>query len=500
MIFILDFGGQYTHLIGRRFRDLKVGVQIVPHDVKPEKLSSAKGIVLSGGPTSVNAPNSPFPGMKIFSSGKPILGLCYGHQLIGKHFGGKVERIEGAKEYGEKTVTVLKREGVLEGLEEKEKVWYSHGDSVVTAPEGFEVLAKSGESIAAMAKGNIYGLQFHPEVHHTPHGKRVLENFAFEICEEKKQKDPFDAELMREEAKLKVGSKNAVMGVSGGVDSTVAAFLLKDALGEKLFPIFVDTGFMRKGETEEIKQRFKGFRNFRAVDASKRFLDVVAGIDEPELKRKRIGHMFIEVFEDAAKEVPNVGFLAQGTIFSDRVESAATSSVSSKIKSHHNLTLPEKMKWALLEPLAELYKDEVRALGKKLGLPSELINRHPFPGPGLAINIIGEVTPDKLRIVREADYIFIEELKKAKWYGKMFEAFAAVLPCRTVGVKGDERSYEFPVVLRAVESKDVMTADWVRLPHDLLQKVASRILGEVPGVNRVFYDISQKPPATIRYE
>ncbi|MBI5225614.1 glutamine-hydrolyzing GMP synthase [Candidatus Micrarchaeota archaeon] len=503
MIAVLDFGGQYTHLIARRLRDLHVPVRLYPHDTPASALKDVDGIVFSGGPSSVYAPNAPKPDSAVFDLGKPILGLCYGHQFIANHFGGKVER--ATREYGERELAVVKKEGVLAGVQSKEKVWYSHGDSVLALPSGFETLAKSGDSFAAYAYvqtgKRIYGLQFHPEVHHTPCGNQVLENFAFIICKVKKTKDTFSKMAMVEQSRTRVGPQNVVIGVSGGVDSTVAAFLLRDAFAKQLFPIYVDTGLMRQNETEEIKAFYSDFPNFVFVDASKEFLTALKGVSEPEQKRKIIGHLFIEVFEKAAQSVPNVGYLAQGTIFSDRVESAATGGkATSKIKSHHNLTLPEKMKWQVLEPLAELYKDEVRALGKQLGVPDAILKRHPFPGPGLAINIVGEVTPDRLKAVRQADFIFIEELRKAGWYDKMFEAFAAILPCRTVGVKGDERSYEYPIVLRAVESKDVMTADWVRLPPELLQTVASRILGEVEGVNRVFYDISQKPPATIRYE
>ena len=496
MIAVLDFGGQYAHLIARRLRDLKAKAKVFRFDFPASELAAAKGIIFSGGPNSAYQENAPKPDEKIFSLEKPILGLCYGHQYLSLHFGGKVERSD--REYGEKIVKVIKKEGILAGLKDEEKAWFSHGDSVVQAPDGFVVLAKNNDSITAFQKGNIFGLQFHPEVVHTPCGSAILENFAFSVCKEEKQEKTFQTNDIIQGLKEKVGNEKVVIGVSGGVDSTVAALLLKKAIGSQLYPIFIDNGFMRQGEVEEVKRFYKDFPNFIAVDAGKEFVDEIKGINDPEEKRKRIGHLFIRVFEKAASQI-NASFFAQGTIFSDRVESAATSGLAAKIKSHHNLTLP-KMNWLLIEPLAELYKDEVRELGRELGVPNEVLKRHPFPGPGLSINVIGEVTGEKLKMVRQADAIFMEELKKSGWHSKVFEAFAAILPCKVVGVKGDERSFEYPIVLRAVESKDVMTADWAKLPHSLLQQTATRILNEVEGVNRVFYDVTQKPPGTIRYE
>ncbi|MDP3765132.1 MAG: glutamine-hydrolyzing GMP synthase, partial [Nanoarchaeota archaeon] len=499
------------------------------------------GIILSGGPASVYEHNVPTMDKKILDLGIPILGICYGLQLIGKFVGGEV--LAGKlKEFGKKELHVKKHGKLLKGLSKKEQVWMSHGDLVTELPKDFDILASTDTCrIAAFENNNkrLYGVHFHPEVVHTLKGNQILKNFVFDICKAKKDWHIKNlAKKLIKEIKKEVGKNSVIMGVSGGVDSTVAATLLHKAIGNKLYCVFVDHGMIRKGEAEEVKnffetlenRRFSGhrkssemrvssrtrsqlkgfsseklkFKHFYFVDASQAFLEKVRGITDPEEKRKIIGHTFIEVFENKVIELEKkhlaIKFLGQGTIYPDRIESAQPSKYASKIKSHHNITLPEKMKLKVIEPLKEFYKDEVRKLGKELKIPKEILNRHPFPGPGLAIRILGEITDERLRILKEADYIFIDELKKSKLYDKTWQAFAALLPVKAVGVMGDARTYEYIISLRAVTSVDAMTADWAKLPNELLEKISSRIINEVKGVNRVLYDISQKPPATIEYE
>ncbi|MEK6876343.1 MAG: glutamine-hydrolyzing GMP synthase, partial [Nanoarchaeota archaeon] len=431
-----------------------------------------------------------------------------GLQLMGKYYG-KV--IPGKlKEYGKKTLDVKKRGKLLKGLSKKEQIWMSHGDLVSQLPKDFEILGSTDNCKAAAMENNdkgLYGVQFHPEVAHTLKGKQILSNFVFDIC--KSKKDWFISDLkdrLIQEIKGRVKDDYVIMGVSGGVDSTVASFLIHEAIKDRIYCVFIDHGLIRKGEAEEVKRAFKRFRfkHFYMIDASKIFLRKLKKIADPEEKRKIIAKTFIEVFEGKVKELerknPKIRFLGQGTIYPDRIETAQPSKQADKIKSHHNVALPKKMKLKVVEPLREFYKDEVRELGKELNIPGEIVFRHPFPGPGLAIRILGEVTEERLEILRNADFIFIEELKKSGYYDKTWQAFAALIPVKAVGVKGDARSYEYIIALRAVTSKDAMTADWARLPQELLEKISSRILNEVKGVSRVLYDISQKPPATIEYE
>ena len=512
MILILNFGGQYVHLIARRVRELGVYSEILPCDIPLKQIGKLKpdGIILSGGPASVYEHNAPTMEKKILDLGIPILGICYGLQLIGKFVGGEV--LSGKlKEFGKKTLIAKKNGKLLKGLSKKEQVWMSHGDLVAKLPNGFEVLASTDTCKIAAVENNakrLYGIQFHAEVVHTPKGSQVLKNFVFDVCKAKKDwhiKD-ISKKLIRE-IKKEVGKNSAIMGVSGGVDSTVAATLMHKAIGNRLYCVFVDHGLIRKGEAEEVKDFFEKklrFRHFYFIDTSNAFLEKLRGISDPEEKRKIIGHTFIEVFENKVVELgkkhPNIKFLGQGTIYPDRIESAQPSKFASKIKSHHNVTLPEKMKLKIIEPLKEFYKDEVRKLGKELKIPEDILQRHPFPGPGLAIRILGEITGERLGILREADYIFIEEMKKSGYYKRTWQAFAALLPVKSVGVMGDARTYEYIISLRAVTSLDAMTADWAKLPNELLEKISNRIINEVRGVNRVVYDISQKPPATIEYE
>lgn len=512
-ILILDFGSQYTQLIARRIREARVYCEIHPYNIGIKKIKAFNpaGIILSGGPASVYETKAPRIDKSLYTLGIPILGICYGMQLTAKLLGGKLER--GAKhEYGPADIKVLARasgkNGLFYGTGLSElAVWMSHGDGVKKVPPGFSVSARTKKSvIAAMAdpKRKIYGVQFHPEVVHTPKGKKILRNFVFNICECKpvwSMKSFIDTEV--EEIRERVGDKKVICGISGGVDSAVAAVLVHRAIGNQLHCIFVDNGVLRKDEAVKVEETLKrNFRmNIKCVKASARFLKKLKGVEDPERKRKIIGNEFIRVFDDAAHKLKNVAFLAQGTLYPDVIESVSFKGPSATIKSHHNVGgLLKNMKLKLIEPLRELFKDEVRVLGRELGMSDEVIERQPFPGPGLAIRILGSVTKKRCDILREADCIVLEEIKAAGLYTKIWQTFAVLLPVRTVGVMGDERTYENTVAIRAVESVDGMTADWSRLPYDLLARMSTRIINEVRGVNRVVYDISSKPPSTIEWE
>ncbi|MEI8218288.1 MAG: glutamine-hydrolyzing GMP synthase [Elusimicrobiota bacterium] len=508
MILILDFGSQYTQLIARRIREMKVYCEIYPGNraiAELGTLENIKGVILSGGPSSVYEKDAPWPDDKIWELGVPILGVCYGMQLIAEQYGGKVKK-SAHREYGLAHLTLGKKEKLFAKITNP-TVWMSHGDSLSKMPAGFRRIAYTKNSpyaaIADTARA-VYGVQFHPEVNHTPQGRELLKNFVFGVCKAKADwtMHNFIAEELKR-IKRQVGTGKVLCGLSGGVDSSVAALLVHKAIGKQLTCVFVDNGVLRLGEKERVKKIFSAYfkKNLIIADASERFLDKLAGVVDPERKRKIIGHEFIAVFDDEAQKIKDVDFLLQGTLYPDVIESVSVKGPSAVIKSHHNVGgLPDKMKLKLVEPLKFLFKDEVRELGRELNIPKEIINRQPFPGPGLAIRVLGEVTKERLDILRKADMVVEEEIRAAGLYDKVWQAFAVILPVKTVGVMGDARTYENVVALRIVESTDAMTADWAKLPYEVLGKMSSRIINEVRGVNRVVYDISQKPPATIEWE
>ena len=520
-ILILDFGSQYTQVIARRIRELQVYSEIVRFDIAADEIAAAppNGIVLSGGPASVYDKGAPQVDPAIFSLGIPILGICYGLMLMAHHLGGEV-RFTGRREYGAGTLDVTNGSQLFAGLGSQVDVWNSHGDEVTRLPAGFHAAAKTeGSPFAAVEdpERRLYGLQFHPEVAHTPRGREIIQNFVYEICHcamDWTMGSFIDEACAR--VRQQVGDEKVVLGLSGGVDSSVVAALLHKAIGDQLTCIFVNNGLLRARE-DEIVQRVFG-ENFHVrlkyVDASDRFLTKLRGVIDPEQKRKIIGNEFIDVFQHATEELlaedkangahrhGEYRFLAQGTLYPDVIESVAIGgNPAHVIKSHHNVGgLPEKMHFELVEPVRQLFKDEVRQAGLQLGLPKEVVYRQPFPGPGLAVRILGEVTPERLRVLREADTIVTSEMEAAEWYYRVWQSFAVLLPVRSVGVMGDKRTYEDTIALRIVESLDGMTADWVRVPYELLARISTRIINEVKGVNRVVYDISSKPPSTIEWE
>ncbi|MCS7203366.1 MAG: glutamine-hydrolyzing GMP synthase [Thermodesulfovibrio sp.] len=508
IIIVIDFGSQYTQLIARRVRELRVYSEILPCGVSLSEIKKKKpmGIILSGGPSSVYEPQAPTIDPEIFNLNIPILGICYGMQLIAHLLGGEVLEAE-KREYGKAILYVEDFSDLFSDIKQHSVVWMSHADRINKLPEGFRRIAYTENSpYAAVANKDrkIYALQFHPEVAHTEEGIKILKNFIFKICGCIGQWDMHSfVKRAIQEIKDKVGNCKVVCAVSGGVDSTVTAVLVHEAVRDALTCIFVDNGLLREGERQKVEEMLRdNFHiNLKVIDASERFLKKLKGIKDPEVKRKRIGAEFIRVFEEEAKKIEGVKFLAQGTLYPDVIESVSFKGPSATIKSHHNVGgLLKRMKLKLIEPLRELFKDEVRQLGKELGIPDEILYRHPFPGPGLAIRCIGEVTKEKLDILRQADRIVSEEIEKAGLYQKLWQAFAVLLPVKTVGVMGDERTYEYTVALRAVYSVDGMTADWARLPYEVLERLSNRIINEVRGVNRVVYDVTSKPPGTIEWE
>jgi GMP synthase (glutamine-hydrolysing) len=505
-ILVVDFGAQYAQLIARRVREAHVHSAIVPRDITAAEIEASKpaGVILSGGPASVYAEDAYRVDPAIFELGIPVLGICYGHQLMAAALDGEVANT-GRAEYGKTDLVTSGGSLLFEGLPESQEVWMSHRDAVATAPGGFVTTASTpGAPVAAMEDRTrgLYGVQFHPEVVHTRRGQEILKQFLYEACGARPSWTRHSIiESQVAAIRQQVGDARVICGLSGGVDSSVAAALVHEAVGDQLTCIFVDHGLLRQGEAEQVEETFRGHFNIDLVHvkAADRFLDRLAGVTDPEEKRKIIGETFIRVFEDEATRLSDAAFLVQGTLYPDVIESGTKD--AAKIKSHHNVGgLPDDMEFELVEPLRDLFKDEVRAVGEELGLPEEIVWRQPFPGPGLAVRIIGDVTAERLDILRRADAIVTEEIRRAGLYREIWQAFGVLPAIRSVGVQGDGRTYAYPLILRAVTSEDAMTADWARLPYELLERISNRVINEVEGINRVAYDISSKPPATIEWE